>query len=174
MSRLRRIALTDRIFFVGTNLQRRVAPLSPPERTIVLNALDAERRRRNFYLYGFVVMPTHLHLLLDPAAQSLADIFRNFKSKTGLALGELRRTPGALWQPRYFDCICRHVRNVGEKLEYIHRNPVEAGLVERAEHWPWSSAGWYLNHSEPLIAIDALNLPADPGALLWPAPWRKP
>jgi REP element-mobilizing transposase RayT len=117
-------------------------------------------------------MPSHLHLLLDPGEQTLADVLRNFKSKSALALVNLGMRRGPVWQARYFDSICRQTRNVGEKLEYIHNNPVEAKLVSRPEDWAWSSAGWYLNRARPLIPIDELDLPGDPDALLWPAPWR--
>jgi REP element-mobilizing transposase RayT len=80
MSRLRRIALTDRIFFLTTNLQPRAAPFSPAERTLLLESLAMEKRRKAFYLYAYVVMPSHLHLLLDPGEQALSDLLRNYKS----------------------------------------------------------------------------------------------
>src|SRR5258708_39739792 len=111
MSRLRRIALTDRIFFITTNLQPNAAPFSPRERTLLLEALDMERRRTSFYLYGYVVMPSHLHLLLDPGEQALSDVLRNFKSKAAVSFVTLgtRRDPS--WQPRSHASICRHARN---------------------------------------------------------------
>ena len=172
MSRLRRIELTDRIFFVTTNLQPRAAAFSPAERTLLLDALDTERRRKVFYLYGYVIMPSHLHLLLDPGEQALSDLLRNYKSKAALSLVNLGTRRGPFWQPRYYDSICRHARNFGDKLEYIHNNPVKAKLATRSEEWPWSSAGWYANHSRPPIPVDPIDIPSDPGALLWPAPWR--
>jgi len=172
MSRLRRIALTDRIFFITTNLQPKAAPFSPHERTLLLEALDMEKRRTSFYLYGYVVMPSHLHLLLDPGQQALSDLLRNFKSKAALSLVNVGTRRGPFWQPRYHDSICRHARNFGDKLEYIHNNPVKAKLVSRPEDWPWSSAGWYRNHSRPPIPIDPIDIPSDPDVLLWPAPWR--
>ena len=172
MSRLRRIALTDRIFFVTTNLEPGITPFSPTERTLLLESIDIEKRRRAFYLYGYVVMPSHVHLLLDPGEQRLSDILRNCKSKVALSLANLGTRRGPLWQPRYYDSICRHARNFGDKLEYIHNNPVEAKLVSRPQDWPWSSCGWYMNHVRPPISIDAVDIPSDPDALLWPAPWR--
>ncbi len=172
MSRLRRIALTDRIFFVTTNLEPGITPFSPTERTLLLESIDIEKRRRAFYLYGYVVMPSHVHLLLDPGEQRLSDILRNCKSKVALSLANLGTRRGPLWQPRYYDSICRHARNFGDKLENIHNNPVEAKLVSRPQDWPWSSCGWYMNHVRPPISIDAVDIPSDPDALLWPAPWR--
>jgi putative transposase len=120
MSRLRRIALTDRIFFITTNLQPRATHFSPRERTLLLEALDMERRRTSFFLYGYVVMPSHLHLLLDPGQQALSDVLRNFKSKAALSFVKLGTRRDPFWQPRYHDSICRRARNFGDKLEYIH------------------------------------------------------
>ncbi len=172
MSRLRRIALTDRIFFVTTNLHRKAAPFSPSERTLLLESLAAERQRTVFYLYGYVVMPSHLHLLLDPGEQALSDLMRNYKSKAALSLVNAGTRRGPFWQSRYYDSICRHVRNFGDKLEYIHNNPVESKLVSRPEDWLWSSAAWYVNRSRPPVPIDPIDFASDPDALLWPAPWR--
>jgi REP element-mobilizing transposase RayT len=42
---------------------------------------------------------------------------------------------GKLWQPRFFDRVLRTVKEYNEKVEYIHLNPVRAGLVSRPEDW---------------------------------------
>ncbi len=63
MSRLRRIADRDRIFFVTTNILKTVAPLSPPERDLLLQVLDALRTSHNCLILGYVIMPNHAHLL---------------------------------------------------------------------------------------------------------------
>jgi putative transposase len=48
------------------------------------------------------------------------------------------------WQPKsYVFHICTE-QKLREKLDYIHNNPVKAGLVDRADQWRWSSARWYL------------------------------
>jgi putative transposase len=86
-----------------------------------------------FFLYGFVMMPDHCHLLLKvPSPQSVSKIVGIYKS--GLVFN-LRRAN--LWQPRF------HVRisnNVREALRYVHLNPVRKGMVECPEQYPWSSA----------------------------------
>ena len=43
------------------------------------------------------------------------------------------------WQRRYYDFNVLTQAKLIEKLRYIHRNPVERGLVQRPEDWPWSS-----------------------------------
>jgi REP-associated tyrosine transposase len=172
MSRLRRIEQRDRFFFVTTNLSRNVAALSPSERTLVLDILDTCRARMRFKLFAYMVMPDHDHFLLDPGTATLTSLMRDFKSKTGLRVNAHRATRGPLWQSRFFDFICRRVRDFSEKVEYIHRNPVEAGLVKRPEEWPWPSAGFCLQREQAILTPDKIDLPADGNTLLWPAPWR--
>lgn len=87
-----------------------------------------------FFLFGFVIMPDHCHFLLkvDPPFK-ISKIMNSFKSGLTFDTG-IRK----LWQPRF------HIRLIGhgawDVLRYIHMNPVEKGLIDRPEIYPWSSA----------------------------------
>lgn len=172
MTRLRRIEDRDRFFFVTTNLAPGTRPLTPTECDLILNVLLDQRSLGEFVLFGYAVMPTHVHLLLYPHNKNLVCIMRNLKRKTGYEILRARGEHGTFWQERYFDAIIRRVRNFWEKLEYIHRNPVEAGLVEKKEDWPWSSYRHYLNKENVPIPVDPVGFSSDGDAFLWPAPWR--
>ncbi len=171
MTRLRRIADHDRIFFITARLGRGVASLSPSERDVVLEYIAAERAAGTFQLFAYVVMPDHLHLLIAPLHAGLQDGMHRLKMRTGRRIRTMRGEHGPLWQPRYFDFILRRVRDFWDKLQYIHQNPVEANLVVTPEEWPWSSAAHYA-HKCATSLIDPVDLPPEPSALLWPAPWR--
>jgi hypothetical protein len=97
---------------------------------------------------------------------------RNFKSRTGYEILRARAGHVPFWQERYFDAIIRRVRNFWEKLEYVHRNPVEAGLVEK-EDWAWSSYRHYLGEGTVQVPVDPVGFSADGDEFLWPAPWRR-
>ena len=172
MTRLRRIEDRDRIFFVTTNLARTVAPLIPEDRDLILSTIGKQKLRADFLLFGYMIMPTHVHLLFSPLRQNLIQIMRDLKSKTGYAIAQRRNVPGPIWQERYFDAIIRQVRNFWQKLEYIHRNPIEAGLVSELEEWRWSSYRHYVKKGEGPIAVDPAEFPSDGDHFLWPAPWR--
>jgi putative transposase len=172
MTRLRRIEGSDRFFFVTTNLARNTCPLTAAECDLILNVLGDQRKLGEFFLFGFVAMPTHVHLLLHPHNKDLVRIMRTFKSKSGYEVLQNRGKHGTFWQERYFDTIIRRVRNFWQKLEYIHRNPVEAGLVEKPEEWKWSSYRHYANKQEGPIPVDPVGFSSDGDEFLWPAPWR--
>jgi putative transposase len=171
VTRLRRISDRDRIFFITVCLGRGVTALTPSERDVVQEYIGAERGAGTFLLFGYVIMPDHFHLLIAPLAAGLQDGMHRLKMRTGRRIRTLRRESGPFWQPRYFDFILRRVADFWEKLQYIHDNPVSAKLVATREEWCWSSASHYARKSNEGM-IDAIDLPAERSALLWPAPWR--
>jgi putative transposase len=172
MSRLRRIEERDRFFFVTTNLSKTISHLKPNERTLILEILGVCRAKLAFKIFAYVVMPDHVHLMIEPGSRTLSSVMRDFKSKSALAMNERRQSRGPVWQSRYFDFVCRRVRDFSEKVEYIHHNPVKVGLVGRPEGWPWSSANSLLTGGTSFFLPDPIDLPADGDTLLWPAPWR--
>ncbi|PYT53891.1 MAG: hypothetical protein DMG43_07815 [Acidobacteria bacterium] len=173
MSRIRRIADRDRIFFVTTNLAAGVAPFSPEERDFILRSLAELRKSHDFLILGYVIMPSHAHLLVACRTASISKVMHKWKFETGYVIQKRRGAKGSLWQARYFDFICRRSRDVSDKLVYIHENPVTAGLTRRGDEWRWSSAAYYAKTAEPPIIPDLMDFSGDPDELLWPAPWRR-
>jgi REP element-mobilizing transposase RayT len=167
MSRLRRIADRDRIFFVTTNLAPRVPAFSSADRDVVVRHLKRRHAQSDFLLFGYAVMPTHLHLLLMPLGPGLAAAMHALKRLTAEDLRRTRGTRGPIWQARYFDFVLRRVHDFWDKLEYIHQNPVTSGLVKRADQWHWSSAAQYAKSGQGPVAVDSVNLPSDRNAFLF-------
>ena len=124
--------------------------LKPANLRISLRAGAAQFR---LHLYGYVVMPEHVHLLLsEPPQDTLADALKSLKQ------GVSRRLIGDaehFWQKRYYDFNIRNYPQFVEKLRYIHRNPVKAGLCERPEDWEWSSFRHYATGCEGRVEIES-------------------
>jgi REP element-mobilizing transposase RayT len=59
------------------------------------------------------------------------------------------------WQKRYYDLNIRNHAQFVEKLRYIHRNPVRAGLCGRPEDWEWSSFRHYATGAEGRVEIES-------------------
>jgi putative transposase len=106
-------------------------------RSVFLDILEIVRRRHQFFLFGYVLMPEHVHLLLsEPKAKRLDNTLRVLKGQTSR---QLRGSRDRFWQKRYYDFNVLTHRKFVEKLRYIHRNPVTRGLVSKPQDWPWSS-----------------------------------
>jgi putative transposase len=128
-----------------------------------------ERVRRSFRLqvYGYVIMPEHVHLLLSEPQRESANVSRGrpFKPSFGLSgaikslkQGVSRRLIGDaehFWQKRYYDFNIRNYPQFVEKLRYLHRNPVKAGLCDRPEDWVWSSFRHYATGCEGRVEIES-------------------
>jgi putative transposase len=152
---------------------RRRSLATDESRRIFESALERVRRSYRLQVYGYVVMLEHVHLLLsepqaaplkpkaglngpptlgEPQRDTLADALKSLKQ------GVSRRLIGDaehFWQKRYYDFNIRNYAQFVEKLRYIHRNPVTAGLCERPEDWEWSSFRHYATGSEGRVEIES-------------------
>ena len=134
-------------------------------RLIFESALERVRRGFGLRVYGCVVMPEHVHLLLsEPKKDTLADAPKSLKQGVSRRLlpkvgGPLKPAFGLsgehFWQKRYYDFNIRNYPQFVEKLRYIHRNPVKAGLCEHPEDWAWSSFRHYAIGCEGRVEIES-------------------
>jgi putative transposase len=116
-------------------------------------ALERVRKSFSLCVYGYVVMPDHVHLLIgEPQNGTLAEALKSLKQ------GVARKLAGEaahFWQKRYYDFNIRTERQFLEKLRYIHRNPVKRGLCERPEDWAWSSFCHYATGMSRCVEIES-------------------
>jgi putative transposase len=140
-------------------------------RQCFVKILDQVRARHCFQLIGYVVMPEHVHLLIsEPAKGNPSKVLQVLKQKVSRALRRRpRKSPAAqlplpfaparceapaFWQRRFYDFNVWSGKKVKEKLEYMHRNPIQRKLVVHPKDWPWSSWSHYAQGEVGLIRID--------------------
>ena len=91
-------------------------------------------------VHAYCLMPNHVHLIVSPHdAVGLSRLFRSVHSQYAEIVNSRQGWKGHLWQQRFSSFPMDPV-HAAAALEYVHDNPVRAGLVERPEDWPWSSA----------------------------------
>jgi len=115
------------------------------------DALERVRLRYLFVVAGYVVMPEHVHLLVnEPKCALLSKAIQALKLSVSM---RSRQRP--FWQAHYYDFnVSSHDKFV-EKLRYIHRNPVRRGLVTKPEDWQWSSFHHYLTGTPGIVEIES-------------------
>lgn len=92
---------------------------------------------------AFVLMPDHLHWLLQLTGAALPDLLRRFKSLSGGAINRSRDTPGrAVWQGGFHDQGMRDGVDLQHVARYIVANPVRAGLVNSVRQYPHWDVVW--------------------------------
>jgi len=138
--------------FVSFSCYRRRLLDHPRARQIVIGVLADEINKHRGTCCGFVVMPDHVHAIVWFAeAGRLSRFMQVWKSRASRQLkrfvrGQLGESSKSFdvrrpfWQPKYYPFNLYTENKAREKLNYIHLNPVRAGLVEQACDWRWSSA----------------------------------
>jgi putative transposase len=120
-------------------------------RSLFESALERIRRRNQFVVIGYVVMPEHVHLLVsEPKLGTLALGIQALKLSVSV-----RERQRPFWQARYYDFNVFSAAKHTEKLRYMHRNPVVRGLVSKPEDWPWSSFRHYATGHEGTVEIES-------------------
>ena len=111
--------------------------------------------RRTMRVPAYCLMPNHFHLVLWPEHDG--DLSRWMQ---WLMTAHVRRhhrlhgTSGHVWQGRFKAFPIQQDEHLLTVLSYVERNPVRAGLVERAEEWAWSSLRLWLGEERPTFFSD--------------------
>lgn len=150
---------------------------------VLLGAIARARDEHGFELFAWVIMPEHVHLLMRPAdGIPLDQALKTVKlsvAKTVIARWRelnapiLDRVTDTAGSARFwlsgggFDRNVRDATEFSKEIRYIHRNPVERGLVERPEEWKWSSVRWWMGEREGEFPCDP-----PPGEPLGWARWK--
>ncbi len=149
-------------------------------RDIILESFEFCRKEKGLLLNGYVIMSNHVHAIVQSSIGDLSKTVASFKKYTALKI--IRTIPNINesredWMLKRFEFAARsnkrsevhqfwthdnHPMEIysqdffSQKLNYIHQNPVRAGIVDEAEHYLYSSARNYSNWI-PLIKMDVVD-----------------
>jgi REP-associated tyrosine transposase len=103
-----------------------------------------------YQVHEWVIMPNHVHVLFQQfEGFNLDKVVASWKKYTGRKIhdylietrqDDLRKVLSPVWSAEYWDRFIRNEKHYQNVIDYIHNNPVKAGIVRRAKDWPWSSA----------------------------------
>ena len=165
------------IYFITTTVMNfdNIFSLGRKYNLILIDSLNYQLNEHKAQLFSYVIMPNHLHMVLYiPEFQSIIDLMRDFKRHTSLEIRKLaekerryyllerlrsnaefsKNQNYKVWMDRFDDLIITTEEMMGIKVNYIHFNPVKAGLVEKPENWEFSSAKNYILGDHSLIKIN--------------------
>jgi putative transposase len=177
MPRLRHFDNLGTTRFITFSCYRRQKLLQSRETILeVLASIEIGRIQFGFAVLGYVIMPTHVHLVLHPRKnlrigsvigaikrQSGFRIISKLKKQGSGVISELtdlsiRKQNYAFWQPRCYDHNCRTPETVREKIIYCHNNPLCGGLVTDPGDWEWSSYRWYMGDKRGVVQIEEFEI----------------
>jgi REP-associated tyrosine transposase len=146
----------------------------------MIEAFQLGRQKDQFDLWAYVVMPEHVHIVLGPhtgtkTSRILSTLKQSVSKRAMFWLSrnasdflpnlEATNPDGSpthrFWQRGGgYDRNLRSVRDIHEKIEYVHNNPVRRGLATSPEAWRWSSCRAWMTGADEPIPIDRKSLPS--------------
>ncbi len=136
-------------FFTVNLLQRQGNDLLTRNIGLLRNVVKAVRRRHPFKIHAWVVLPEHLHCVIElpPGDADYATRWRLIKMEFSKALPRTerlsavraRRGERGVWQRRYWEHLIRDERDYRAHMDYVHINPLKHGLVKTVAAWPYST-----------------------------------
>ena len=166
----------DNTYFITTTVLgfRNVFAIHDSYYGILIDSLNYTRKKYLSFIIAYVLMPNHIHLILKMnKGTSVSDFMRDFKrhtstevikllkkdKKTGY-LEDLLQLGGTgnyrLWMDRFDYLVIYTEKKLKTKIDYIHKNPVKAGLVENITDWKYSSARNYYLGDESMLRVDKI------------------
>ena len=113
------------------------------------HTVKSVRARHPFHIHAWVVLPDHLHCVLELPDNDTDYSMRWRLIKTNFSRAlprteattatRIRRGERGLWQRRFWEHLIRDEADYRAHMDYVHINPVKHGLVSRVQDWPYST-----------------------------------
>jgi putative transposase len=107
---------------------------------LLVRTIYEYRVQKKYLLHEFVVMKDHVHLMVTPTDITLERAVQFMKGGFSHRLGEMGRPTAEVWQRGFTDHRIRGAEDFAHHREYLHLNPVRAGMCLRAQEYLFSSA----------------------------------
>jgi REP element-mobilizing transposase RayT len=159
---------------------------------LIIESLKYCIEKKGLIVYAYVIMSNHLHLIASAKEESigLSGIIRDFKKFTSKemitwmlatkkesrrhwmldifkasGLNTYRNENFQIWNHDSHPYLLTSPTHLKQKLDYIHFNPVKAGLVRKTEDYIYSSAGNYAGRTDTVLEISVLDLGEEIGSI---------
>lgn len=156
MARSPRICAPDSVYHVmarGNGGQPIVARRADWKR--LLDVIARVKASSDFKLYAYCLMTNHFHALIRVGVDPLAHFMQRIQTAWAIRFNLAGERRGHVFQGRFKSKWCKDDTNYCRwLLRYIHVNPVNAGIVERPQDWPWSSYRQFLGLESGIADID--------------------
>ncbi|KTD69855.1 Transposase IS200 like protein [Legionella santicrucis] len=141
-------------YFFTLVLKNRKSDLLTKYITLLGRSIRRAKKNNFFIIKSIVVLPDHLHMIMELPEGDLDYSTRVRQLKTyfsqeiqllGIPLLQNDRNEYNLWQRRFWEHRLRDESDLSTHVDYIHFNPVKHGLVKNVINWPYSSFHKYVS-----------------------------
>ncbi len=108
----------------------------------VIEALRCSDREKRSRTLAWVVMPDHVHWLMQLGNGNISRCMQAFKSRSSRAVNLHRGGEGALWQRGFYDHCVRSDESLLAQADNLMQNPVRSGLATKVGEYPYCWTRW--------------------------------
>ena len=109
-----------------------------------IERLARYRKKYDYVLHAYCLMPNHVHLLVESSEQPLAKFMQGLQQSYSQYFNLRHRKTGHVFEGRYKAILCQKDEYLLQLIRYIHLNPVRAGMVRSPERYQYSGNHVYL------------------------------
>ena len=180
MSRKYKIGEQDRIYFITITIVKWVNIFNNLECVqIVIDSLKFCQKEKGLVIHAWCLMPNHLHMIVGRSGiMNIEDIIRDLKKYTSVHLTKALKNQKMykelsvfqlaaeeskkhqyykVWQDGFHPVVLDSNKLIDQKLDYIHYNPVSAGITELPEEFVYSSAKDYYTEDSGMVEIEIIG-----------------
>lgn len=180
MTRLRHYDHDGRARFITINSHQNLPIFSSVEiRNLIIDRFIERCHQDKVRVLAYCLMPEHFHFVIVPPLElKIGPFVGRFKLVTSMEMHNfylgrsstlLQRLQAVrdgesrfvLWMRRCYDRNCRNEKEIQQKVDYCHWNPVKRRLVRSPELWKWSSYQYHLQESDDLVEFDIVSMYGD-------------
>jgi len=126
---------------------------------LLVNILIYNKFIYDFSVYGFVIMPDHFHIIIQPNGElNISEIMKKVKGNFSRFYNKITGLKGGIWQQGFYDEGIRDEVQLREVIKYIHANPFKKGLVSDVREYKYSSYQYYeMENGSFRLLIDSIQ-----------------
>jgi len=125
---------------------------------LLLNIITYNKHALDYQVFGFVIMPDHLHIILKPRKVPLFQIVKKNTANFTRYFQKFTGTYEQIWAEDYYKLPINDYPSLQEIQEYIHNDPVRHKLVGNARNYTYSSYRYYNEDGENfMLLLDRLQ-----------------
>ncbi len=155
MPRRPRIEISGFYHVVNRGVERRVVFYDRYDFEYFIILLSDGCEKFNITLHNYCLMNNHYHLLIELKDENLSKFMRYLNSTYAIYFNKKYKRVGHLWQGRFKSWYVVNETYLYTLIRYIEQNPLKAKLVEKIEHYPFSSSYYFFKEEIPNYLKDS-------------------
>ena len=134
---------------------------SAKHKRFLIDMLGQESKEMDLEIGAYCIMDNHLHLVIKGELDEISIFFKKVNTRFAMRYNKDLKRVGHVFQGRYRSEIILNDGHLMQAIRYVHRNPINAGILSNIEKYKWSSYKEYVSETEQMLSKEIKLLVLD-------------